>query len=85
MIPSSFLVHAAEQSGFGGVNRVRYLSKLKLFAEQIAQWEREQCAALCNERGHSLKHFDNEFMDGKMDGSFMCAELILLRSNDKTT
>lgn len=79
MIPHDFLLHAAETSGFGGVNRVRYLSRLTLFAEQIAKWEREQNAKICNEHGLRYRDYDNDFMDGKMDGAFMCAELIMAR------
>lgn len=79
MIPHEVLLNAAERSGFGGINRVRYLSRLKMFAEAIALWERIECADLCNKQGARYSEFENDFMDGKMDGAFMCAELIMAR------
>ena len=59
------------------------MPRLKLFAEHIAEWQRKTDAAMCNERGNYFSGFDNEFMDGKMDGAYMCAELILKQNNEQ--
>jgi hypothetical protein len=75
-------MEAACSAGFGGATRPKLFPRLVLFAELIAQWERQQNAKLCTENGHRFSQFDNEFMDGKMDGSFMCAEDILRRNNE---
>lgn len=80
MIPKDVVMEAAQIAGFGGGTRPKLYPRLARFAEVIALWERHQNAAICTERGDSFRSFDNEFMDGKMDGAYMCAELILARN-----
>jgi hypothetical protein len=70
----------AQEAGFGGVLRRTMLPRIKALVDLSMQAERLSCAKLCEERGNffsTLEH--NDFHDGKMDGAYSCAELILER------
>jgi hypothetical protein len=76
VIPKVVINDAAEKAGFGSILRSRHSTSLVQFAVLIAQWQLEKDSAICNAKGNEFSAFRNDFMDGKMDGAYMCAELI---------
>jgi hypothetical protein len=77
LIPKVVVLDIAQKVGFGGAQRPKLYPQLQRFADGIAAYQRDKYAAMCTEQGHVYSAFRNEFMDGKMDGAFMCAEMIL--------
>lgn len=72
--------YLAQQAGFGGVLRRTMMARLeKLIALAMVE-ERLLCAKLCEDRGDYYRNLEqNDFHEGKMDGAYMCAELIRKR------
>lgn len=76
MIDKDLVVDFAEQSGFGAINRHKIVPRLMKFAELVAQWENNNCSEICSQLGNHFSVFNTEFMDGKMDGAYLCESAI---------
>lgn len=71
----------AQKAGFGGVLRRTMMSRIQALVDLAIQQERLACADLCNARGDFYSSLEpNDFHDGKMDGAYSCAEIILSRN-----
>lgn len=74
MIDRDVLLSFAQQAGFGGIDRVRLISKLTAFAGFIEDHQNQVDALFCSRLGDDFSKIETEFADGQMDGAYQCAE-----------
>jgi len=80
MISEQLIYNLVKRAGFTDSFFHFHNKQLTSLFELVIDWERQQCADLCNLHGQIASYTHGDFAEGKMDAFFKAAEYILQRS-----